>query len=176
MADNYRVYDFSSRRITTSHHVSFDKSIFPCRVQNPDPWLPEDFLDQPRTTVVPCVPNPLTPQLEIVHSDDVQTEEAAEGETTGAVEENHPSCGPPVIITDDAQQSTPRNLSLSENVGCLSPDTPSTTPVIRSSVRLRGAIPSYKGMAADWTEENLTNCFNILPSTFGGSVINSPVP
>lgn len=173
---NYRVYDFDSRKIITSHHVSFDENSFPCLKQNPDPWLPDDFLTPSGATEDPVTPLLPTPRLEVVESEEDHGDLTAEGETTETVEDNSHQSVTPVIITDDAQQSMPRTQELPVNESSLVPLPVPPTLSIRSSTRLRGAIPSYKGMASNWDDQNLADCFNILPSAFSGSVINSGVP
>lgn len=163
MEDNfdYRIYDLTSKTIRISHHVTFNESVFPCVNQNPTPWLPDDFL-------LPCLTskdNPVTsvnpPRLELIDDDDLSLEEMAKGEKTKAVvtEVSHRD-----VSTDDSEVSQqPMPCKPPTQVSCQTPQSDTQSPALleptpaRTSARLKGAIPSYKGMGAVWQDTNLNN-------------------
>lgn len=177
---NYRIFDLTTRTICTSHHVTFNESVFPCLHQNPSPWFPEDFLlpSLPSTTVqVKAMPSP---RVKLVEDDDISTDEMAKSAKPKTVEMEASHRDASTVNTDESQQSMPCNHPIQdERLGPQHDDLPSVSPEpppIRTSSRLKGVIPSYKGMSAVWEDSNLNNCFDILPPIFSGAVIDSPVP
>lgn len=183
------MYDFTSKKIFTSHYVTAHEGIFPWLKDNPSPWLPDDFLQLSSypTNQDQFHPSLTHPQITIVEEEDGVSDEVAEGETTEAAGPNHSGTEPHGSRTEEDLLPEPlhsilpvceevlikfpeeNELSCTEEPSTNSQQPPAPT---RASKRLQGKIPLYKGMKAKWIDQNLSGCFDVLLPQCNGAVIN----
>lgn len=194
---NYEIYDFTSKKIIMSHHVTFNKKSFSCLKENPCPWLPEDFIHitSSHEEVVPKSKFENIPHLIINNQLNEESSEAAKGGRTELSDQEKITPGIPESTSEKSVTAAPHQSFLPHSEYSsqdqiksndehlqevtsdeVAPVSVEKLTVPRTLTRLRGNIPSYKGMSCDWDDHNLSHCFDIPGAECNGAVISTLAP